>query len=496
MKDSSDSATDSQIQRIMLKLAALPALALLMLLVLPLLLRQFDKLDAGVQQHAKGVAQVLSRQAGFAIYTGDQWLMQGLLRAVVKSEPAIHTAGFYNADGLALAVETTHLSVSDLRHHLLLEEPVWQTQDGGFVLTMRVEKDPLGVDDFEAKKQDTLDAWVVLQVSDAEVRDEKNRLLSFVLLVALIGLALTVALAYKISRRLTNPLLDLNQTVRLLTLGHLHTRSSADTKGPLQELIQGVCALAERVSETEQDLKARIVDATAELSARTSRAERAEIDKSRLLAAASHDLRTPVYAMRLMCADLLNTPRPDHEQEQVKRLDLALFNQELMLDSLLNISRYESGDFEPTRRPCDLLSMLTELGHEFAVIADYRGLSLRVRGDPITLHTDPGLLRRIVVNLIDNALRYTSQGGVLLSCRRRKESVWLQVWDTGCGIEDKHIHSIFEAYTRRDAAGLNPTGVGLGLALCWRFSLVLEMVLSVSSRPGKGTIFTLKIPYV
>lgn len=495
MKQTRDSATDSQIQRIMLKLAVLPALALLVLLVLPLLLRQFDKLDASVQQQAKGVAQVLSKQAGFAIYTGDQWLMQGLLRAVVKSEPAIHTAGFYNADGLAMAVETTQLRYRVPNHHLLLEAPVWQPQDGGFVLAMRVEKNPLEVEDFDANTQDTIDAWVVLQVSDAEVRDEKIRLIGFVLLVALIGLALTVGLTYKISRRLTSTLLDLNQTVRLLTLGHLHTRTSDNTRGPLHELIQGVCALAERVSETEQDLKARIVAATAELRERTARAERAELDKSRLLAAASHDLRTPVLAMRLMCADLLNTPRPEREQEQVQRLSLALLNQELMLDSLLNISRYESGDFEPTRRPCELLPMLTELGHEFAIIADYRGLSLRVRGHPITLNTDPGLLRRIVVNLIDNALRYTSQGGVLLSCRRRKQAVWLQVWDTGCGIEDEHVQSIFEAYVRRDAAGLNPTGVGLGLALCLRFSILLGVALSVNSRPGKGTVFTLKIPH-
>jgi signal transduction histidine kinase len=129
-------------------------------------------------------------------------------------------------------------------------------------------------------------------------------------------------------------------------------------------------------------------------------------------------------------------------------------------------------------------------------VADVAGLSLRVRGHAIALNIDISLLRRIVVNLLDNALHYTTQGGVLLSCRHRisRQEVWVQIWDTGQGIDASHIESIFEAYTRQDGAKLNPSGVGLGLALCLRFSQAMGLTLAATSRPGRGSVFTLKIP--
>lgn len=490
------SDTEILLKRLIRKWAVYPALALLLLLMVPLLVRQFDELDSDLQRQTRGVAQVLARQAGFAVYAQDQWLMQRLLRAVVDTEPTIVAAGFYTQEGQVLALEKNGGQRTEPVWTPKQEEPHAVPFPGGFLWALKVDADPLQVEDTYTKRSDAREVWVLLQVSNASLQHEKYRLISFVVLVALIAFALAMWLARRMADQLSQPLLAVHQTVRELTAGQLTSRIDPRASGPLDELMHGINALADRVSVTEQNLLMRIEKATAALNDRTLRAERAEQDKSRLLAAASHDLRTPVYAMRLMCADLLTGTWPPFEQERLRRLDLALLNQERMLDALLNIGRYEAGQVVPSPSRVDLLSLLIELGDELSSVADVAGLSLRVRGHAIALDIDPSLLRRIVVNLLDNALHYTTQGGVLLSCRQRisRQEVWVQIWDTGQGIDAQHIESIFEAYTRQDGAKLNPSGVGLGLALCWRFSQAMGLSLTATSRPGRGSVFTLKIP--
>jgi CheY-like chemotaxis protein/anti-sigma regulatory factor (Ser/Thr protein kinase) len=136
-----------------------------------------------------------------------------------------------------------------------------------------------------------------------------------------------------------------------------------------------------------------------------------------------------------------------------------------------------------------------DLERQFAPLAARRGLRLRVTRPQCRVHSDRVLLRRILQNLISNALRYTRSGGVLVGCQRRGEFVDLCVWDTGPGIPESQQRAIFEEFRRFDGSSpWGERGLGLGLSICDRIARLLGHELSLRSRPGRGSVFKVRVP--
>ncbi|RMF14774.1 MAG: response regulator, partial [Gammaproteobacteria bacterium] len=258
----------------------------------------------------------------------------------------------------------------------------------------------------------------------------------------------------------------------------------------------------EALRETNLYLEQRVRDRTEELSTLNSQlvrakaaAEQANRGKTRFLAAASHDLLQPLNAARLFASALQQKVRDQNGdlQELVGHLDHSLQSAEEILSTLLEISKMDAGALEPHPAPTCLKELLQNLASEFQVIAAEKGLKLETVTCTQWVHTDPKLLRRLVQNLLSNAVRYTEQGRILLGCRRRGEEIEIQVWDTGPGIPEDQLNTIFEEF-RRLHSEKEKTGLGLGLAIVDRISALLKAPVTVRSTPGKGSMFSVRLP--
>ncbi len=258
----------------------------------------------------------------------------------------------------------------------------------------------------------------------------------------------------------------------------------------------------EALRETNLYLEQRVRERTEELSALNaqlvrakSAAEQANQGKTRFLAAASHDLLQPLNAARLFTSALQQQIQPAQPQlkELVDHIDHSLQSAEEILSTLLDISKLDAGALEPHFSTFCLRDLLTNLAAEFQVIAADKGLTLHTVPSGIWVHSDSKLLRRLIQNLLSNAVRYTEKGRILIGCRRRGQQVEIQVWDTGPGIPEDQLHSIFEEF-RRLNTGKEKTGLGLGLAIVDRVSKLLGTPVQVCSVLGKGSMFSVTVP--
>ena len=239
----------------------------------------------------------------------------------------------------------------------------------------------------------------------------------------------------------------------------------------------------------------------AEASARTqaqqalAAAEQANIGKTRFLAAASHDLRQPVHAIGLFVTALKLEALEGHPKYLVDRLDRSLIGLDDLFHRLLDLSRLDAGAVESSVGTFELLPLAQMLETRFSHLAQSRSLRFRVHcGRGLFVRSDPALLVEMIMNLLSNAFRYTPRGGILLAFRRRENAVLIQVWDTGCGIEQADLGLIFNEFVQLH----NPSrdrrkGVGLGLSIVQRLSVALGHPLRVASRPGRGSVFEMQV---
>ena len=225
-------------------------------------------------------------------------------------------------------------------------------------------------------------------------------------------------------------------------------------------------------------------------------AERANAAKSRFLAAASHDLRQPYQAMRLFLAMLqIKTLTPEKREEVIRNMDLAMVAGEDLLRSLLHVSTLDAGVVVPKMATVHLAEIVQTVAERYRPVAVAKGLTFRVRTCPGMMESDPVLLGRILDNLMTNAIRYCGQGGILLACRVVEGHPTFEVWDTGIGIADEHRAVIFEEFYQVANPDQNRgKGVGLGLAVVAKMARLMNLSVSVASRPGKGTRFRVVLP--
>ncbi len=225
-------------------------------------------------------------------------------------------------------------------------------------------------------------------------------------------------------------------------------------------------------------------------------AEAATMRKSRFLAAASHDLRQPAQSLVLF-ATLLKQKAAGSDLERVAEpLDEAVKALNAMLSSLLELSRLDAGVLQPRPVAVDVHEMMRRLALAYRMETAAKGLSFRTRiGAGLTLRTDPELLERILRNLLDNALKYTERGGILLAARRRADGIRFDVIDTGPGIPVEQHEAVFEEFFQLDNVERDRSkGLGVGLSVVERAVALLGGRVVLASRPGHGARFTVILP--
>lgn len=249
--------------------------------------------------------------------------------------------------------------------------------------------------------------------------------------------------------------------------------------------------MREELQRTLESLEQRVSDRTRELSEANRRLAEADRDKTRFLAAASHDLLQPLHAARLFTA-ALERDVPDRGKQLVGRVESAIVAAEDLLRALLDISKLDAGGVKPRPEPLALEPFLTGLAESFRPMAETKGLALRLGAMPGYVMTDPGLLRSLVQNFLANAVRYTARGGVLVGAQRRGDRLRIDVIDTGVGIEPEAQELIFGEFIRLGQVEVE--GLGLGLALSQRIARLIDGTIEVRSIPGRGSRFSLYLP--
>jgi signal transduction histidine kinase len=222
---------------------------------------------------------------------------------------------------------------------------------------------------------------------------------------------------------------------------------------------------------------------------------RADQEKSRFLAIASHDLRQPVHALGLFAATLEKRLQGSTEEPLVRNVMRSIDGLERSFNAMLDISRLDAGTIEPNIQHFPLRDLFRRLHMHYAGQAEVAGLGLRFSPGGKSVSSDPQLLERILGNLVQNALKYTEQGGVVVVARSTPSHTNLEVWDTGIGIRAVDLPRIFdEFYQVGHGERSRAQGLGMGLAIVKRLAHLLGYRLTVASRPGNGTMFRLSIP--
>jgi signal transduction histidine kinase len=255
-------------------------------------------------------------------------------------------------------------------------------------------------------------------------------------------------------------------------------------------------AIALKSRTDELALKLRTEKVVAEEARRA--AEAANRAKTQFFAAASHDLRQPLHAMGLFAEALRQRSHDPEVASLVNSINESVDALEGLFSELLDITRIDTGGVDVNPAPVRMRELFARLRLHFEPVAFEKGLMLSFRGEQHVAMADPVLLERVLRNLVSNAIRYTDDGGVLVSCRARQDGLLVQVWDTGIGISEASLPRIwdefFQAQSNRPLEAHHRKGLGLGLAIVKRLTALMGATVGVRSRQGHGTVFSMSVP--
>ncbi|MGV0908862.1 PAS-domain containing protein [Martelella sp. FOR1707] len=256
------------------------------------------------------------------------------------------------------------------------------------------------------------------------------------------------------------------------------------------------------LKQANETLEQRVAARTAELTEvnkalRLARAaaDEANIGKTRFFSAAGHDILQPLNAARLYATALgERLPAESEVRGFSDKIDSALQSVEDILGAVLDISRLDAGAMKPHFTTVNLGDTLKRVETDFRPLADEKGLELVVVPSSLKARSDAQALRRLVQNLVSNAIKYTISGKVLVGVRRRGDHAVIEVHDTGIGIPAEKAESVFKEFTRLDEGARAAQGLGLGLSIVDRLARMLEHPVTMASAPGEGTVFRLSVP--
>jgi len=310
---------------------------------------------------------------------------------------------------------------------------------------------------------------------------------------------------------------DVSKRVQLLREGHSHQFERELPNGIVVEVrgtpmigggfVSTYMDITERkrdeqaLRQINENLENMVTERTRKLTEVNEKLARANEGKTRFLAAAGHDLMQPLNAAQLFTSSLRQQliKRDDvgfgHEVDVLGHVDTSLQAAEQIISALMEISKLDTGAMPAHVHPLRLGSLMEPLNQEFSALAVANDLSLHSVICNAVVESDEALLRRVLQNLLSNAIRYTEHGRILFGCRRQHNAIRIDVWDTGPGIPDDQHEQIFREFQRLPQQSRKAVkGLGLGLAIADRICRLLGHRLTVRSWPGKGTVFSVTVP--
>ena len=285
--------------------------------------------------------------------------------------------------------------------------------------------------------------------------------------------------------------------VMLLSLGPLTLGlTSALEIGPTALTVIVVMAVT-RDAQNER-LVARLKSEKSRAESERRAVAAASERRAKFFAGANHDLRQPLQAMGIYLQILQMQSTPE-TKDVIAQLGATAQNISTLVGQLLEVSRIETGPLDVKMENVSVAELFAELAAEFAPVAASKGFFFLTRPLPLTVHTDPLFVKRILTNLITNAIRYSRKPGskIVLAARRlRNGRITIGVYDQGPGISEEDRHRIFEPFYRGEAGKPSETGYGLGLSIVSGLAKRLGIPITVGSRLGRGSVFRLEFTSV
>lgn len=480
--------------------AMLPVSLVALLLAIVFMMVAVSDLDAAHRQRTLALARQIASTSEFALFTGNRNALQALAVAS-KRERDVRAVALLDRTGAVIA-RAGDVAVGYGLLPTRADEVREITDSTTRLVVQPVVASGLPV---ETLFEQTVDGrasdahvlgYAVLDVSRDSFAEGGRALIVAGMLVTLGGLLFGCLLAMRLSRGVTRPILQVTRVVEEYGRGELQARVPAEAGSPLRALEEGINSMAARIERHRDELERRVDEATAELRVKKEEAEHANTAKSRFLAAASHDLRQPIHALRLFVDSLRDELREQpRAQALLERVQSSVDATSAMFDALLDVSRLEAGVMETSVRDFPVRTLLQRLELMFTPLALERGLRYSVVTSRAWVRSDPALLDRVMQNLVSNAMKCTTAGGVVVGCRRRGDRLLLEVWDTGPGIAAEYRQEIFQEFFQiQGAARESGRGLGLGLAIVERICRLLDHPVHLRSTPGRGSVFAVAVP--
>ncbi len=341
--------------------------------------------------------------------------------------------------------------------------------------------------------------WVYIAASMEGLAERMRKLLMLAVFIFIIAGVVAYLFAMRMQRYITQPLINLQHILRTITKSRDYSlrakKESADEFGNLVDDFN-------RMLHMVQEANLRLSDAVEEIKSKKEEsddkaigAEERTVAIKEFFAGVSHDLKQPLSAINLFLGVLENEKNEEKKKNYIAKVLESSQNLNTLFDDLLDMNRIDQIMNDVTLNRVFLPDLMNKIVKDFEVMANDKGLEMRVHCPDLYTYSDATMLERIIRNLLANAVRYTQEGGILLACRVKGDGISIEVWDTGVGIPEDKMQSIFGRYTQLD----NPdqeaiNGFGLGLSIVTRLSNALDHKLTLASKFGRGTVFKLQTP--
>ncbi|MDD2667585.1 MULTISPECIES: ATP-binding protein [Zoogloea] len=475
-------------------IAVLPTMVMATVLIAYFTSSRLSDLEEAHVQRGKALARQLAAASEYGVFSGNLESLRKLANSILQEQDVVRVAVFSPiqevlADSSKPVQPATTVSLAPRYSDtpLRFREPV--TGPGVNLDDPFLEAGTNG-----SHPPEDLHGEVLVEMSRESLRAEESRLLQNAFSMVVAVLIASVALALRMSRGISGPILRIASTVESFGQGNLSDRVPVEGGKSLRALAQGVNDMADKLGASREHMERQIEAATRELLVKKEEAEHGNRAKTRFLAAASHDLRQPMHALGLFVAELGQKQHAPDTHRLVAQIAVSAETMENLLDSLLDISRLDAGVLDRQIKPFPLQPLFERIDVDYRREADQRSQRLRLRPTNLWVESDPLLLERILHNLISNALRYAPGGTILLACRKRGDKVRIEVRDNGPGIAREAQDTIFQEFVQLDNPERNRAkGLGLGLAIVRRLTNLLEHDLSLRSTPGRGALFAVEL---
>ena len=480
----------------------LPVLAIAVLLSVYFVHTRIDDLNQSLTDRGRAIANQLAPASEYGVFAGNHVILQNLADAALREPDVVRVSILNHAH--AVLVQSHTLGPGEIVPANLLE------------FEAPIQPAGLAVRDFEeagGRHDAPPVGWVRIELSRTATQQRQYEIISTSILITLALLVLSAVAALRISRGVAAPVLNLTGAVQRLGAGDLRARARVDSTGELGMLERGINVMAETLENAQAELREQVEQATAELretleaveiqnvelDLARKRALRASHEKSEFLANMSHEIRTPLNGL-LGFVDLLQrTPLDEEQRDYTATIRKSAANLLVIVNDILDFSKIESGKLSTESVPFDLREALEDSMDLLAPIAHEKGLELILllySDVPLALYGDSNRIRQVLLNLLGNALKFTSRGSVVVRVMLEDEdddahaSLRISVADTGIGLSTEEQGRLFLAFGQADSSATRRFGgTGLGLFISKRLVELMGGTIGVESEPGSGSTF-------